>query len=178
MPQATKYMRALPLLLAASLLLLGGCSRDMSDLEQYVNETLQKPGRRIEPLPQVQPYETFTYEAHDQRSPFTPDRAAQQQVAEGDGEGIRPDTTRNKEYLEEFPLDSLRMVGTLELRGDLWALIETQDGSVHRVQTGNYLGQNHGRITAIQESRIELMEIIPDGMGGWMERSAAIQLSE
>lgn len=171
-------VRTLPLLLAAGLVLLGGCARDMSDLETWINEINQRPAPRIAPLPQVKPYETFIYEAHQLRAPFTPDHPVRQVVAEGDGEGIRPDASRNREYLEEFPLDTLRMVGTLELRDDNWALVRSRDGAVHRVRRGNYLGQNHGRITAILETRIELMEIIPDGMGGWMERRAAIQLTE
>lgn len=170
---------AMPLLLAAGTMTLAGCARDMSDLEDYVAEINSRPSIRIAPLPQVQPYETFIYDAHDARAPFTPDDAGRpESVATAGGDGLQPDTNRNREFLEEFPLDTLRMVGTLELRDDLWALIRAQDGSVHRVRTGNYLGQNHGRITAIQETRIELTEIIPDGMGRWMERSASIRLAE
>ncbi len=94
------------------------------------------------------------------------------------GSGIRPDVNRPREALEEYPLDSLRMVGTLEQGGQMWALVRAEDGTIHRVQPGNYVGQNYGRITRITESKIELVEIVPDGLGGWMERPATLALSE
>lgn len=155
--------------------LLGGCSRDMSDLELWIEEQKRRPAARIEPLPQIQPYETFVYTAHDQRTPFRPS-ATQPQA--GVVDGISPDPTRTREYLEEFPLDTLRMVGTVTMGAENYALIRSRDGAVHRVRVGDYLGQNHGRITAISEIGIDLIEIIPDGMGGWAERRAAIALSE
>lgn len=156
-----------------------GCSRDMSDLEAKVEEMKKRPGGRIEPLPQVKPYETFIYDAYDLREPFTPDSATRQLAASsGEGNGLQPDFNRSREYLEEFPLDTLRMVGTLELRGEKYALIQTNDGAVHRASVGNYIGQNHGHITAVSETGIELTEIIPDGSGGWTERRTGIGLSE
>lgn len=159
---------------ACALGALAGCSRDMSDLEQWVEEQKRRPAARIEPLPQIQPYETFVYAAHDQRAPFTASRPQQQ----ADTTGVGPDPTRTRQYLEEFPLDTLRMVGTVTMGGDTYALILTQDRAVHRVRVGDYLGQNHGRITAIAETGLQLLEIVPDGMGGWNERRAAIALSE
>ena len=92
--------------------------------------------------------------------------------------GIKPDFDRPTEPLEEFPLDSLRMVGTLEQREDQWALINDTDGTIHRVQPGNYAGQNHGKIIRITDFEIELTEIIPDGIGGWVERQSSIAISE
>lgn len=154
---------------------LGGCSRDMGDLEQWVEEQKRQPAARIEPLPQIQPYETFIYTAHGQRTPFVPSPT---QPQGGVMDGISPDPTRMRQYLEEFPLDTLRMVGTVTMGGETFALIRTRDGAIHRVRVGEYLGQNHGRISAISEVGIELTEIIPDGMGGWAERRAAIALSE
>lgn len=162
-------------LLIVAAALLGGCGRDMSDLEQWVEEQKRRPAGRIEPLPQIQPYETFVYEAHEHRSPFSPS-VAQQQA--GVGDGISPDPSRTRQYLEEFPLDTLRMVGTVEMGAESYGLIRTGDGAVHRVKAGDYVGQNHGRITQITDTGIRLMEIIPDGMGGWTERRAAIALSE
>ena len=169
--------RAIVMLLACTVL-AAGCTRDMYDLEQWVEEMKRRPATRIEPLPQVKPYETFVYTAHDQRAPFTPSEPVRQQVDAGSGDGVRPDPTRNREYLEEFPLDTLRMVGTVTMGGTTYALIRTTDGAVHRVSVGNYLGQNHGRITDITEVQVSLIEIIPDGMGGWTERAAAVALSE
>ena len=170
-------MRALGVVAAAGVL-LAGCSRDMNDLEQWVDEIKRRPAVRIEPLPQVKPYETFVYAAHDQRSPFTPSAPVRQVAADDGTGGVRPDADRNREYLEDFPLDTLRMVGTVTMGGETYALIRSTDGAVHRVTVGNYLGQNHGRITAISETTVTLIEIIPDGMGGWTERAAAVALSE
>ncbi len=155
---------------------LGGCSRDMSDLETYVDEVKARPGGRIDPLPQVQPYNSFAYESGGRRSPFVPEsRIAQAQRQDS---GLRPDTTRNREYLESFPLDSLRMVGSLRLQEQTYALVQGGDGLIHRVRPGNYLGQNDGRVTSISDSEIQIMEIVPDGLGGYLERPAAIALSE
>lgn len=163
-------------------LMLTACANDMSDLQQFVSqEKAKKPGP-IEPLPQIRPYESFTYEAQDLRSPFQPDSEApgpeSGATASASGNGLKPDTNRNKEYLETFPLDSLDMKGTLVLRSQEYALVRDPDGAVHRVQTGNYLGQNYGQVIGITETEIRLTEIIPDGLGGWMERRAVIGLDE
>lgn len=156
---------------------LAGCAGDMSDLHEWVEEIKRRPAVRIAPLPQVKPYETFVYTAHEERAPFTPSAAVRPQVDDLTGDGVRPDADRNREYLEEFPLDTLRMVGTVQMAGETYALIRDPQGAVHRVRVGNYLGQNHGRITGISEVEIEMVEIIPDGMGGWTERRAAVGLS-
>jgi len=99
-------------------------------------------------------------------------------VLVGSGSKVRPDLNRPREPLEEYPLDSLRMVGILELKGTRWALIKTPDETIHRVRVGNYMGQNHGRITRITETQVDLIEIVPDGLGGWMERKAQVALVE
>lgn len=164
--------------LLAAAMFLGACSRDMRELEAWTTEMNQRPAGRIEPLPEVKPYETYIYAAHDQRSPFTPDSVAARQVASGTGDGLQPDFDRPREFLEEFPLDSLRMVGTILMQNEMYGLIRATDGSIHRVREGEYLGQNHGRISSINETRIDLTEIIPDGTGGWTERRAGIALSE
>ena len=163
--------------LAAGALLLGGCSSDMDDLDRYINEVKARPGGRIEPLPEITPYEIFTYTADVEglRSPFVPDSP---QVASGGAGGTRPDRDRSREFLEQFPLDTLAMVGTLELGEQTYGLLQTRDGLIHRVQPGNYIGQNDGRIVTITESEIRLVEIISDGIGGYLERDAAIGLSD
>jgi type IV pilus assembly protein PilP len=99
-------------------------------------------------------------------------------VAKGGGNGIKPDFDRPSEPLEEYPLDSLRMVGTMQKGQETWALILDKDGAIHRVQPGNYMGQNYGKITRVTESEVDLTEIIPDGLGGWMERQSSIALKE
>ena len=156
---------------------LVACGGDMDDLDQYINETKARPGGRIEPLPEITPYEVFTYMADKQglRSPFVPDTPQATGAAAG---GARPDPDRSREYLESFPLDTLGMVGTLHIGETLYGLVQTSDGLIHRVVPGNYMGQNDGRITTISESEISLVEIISDGIGGYIERDAAISLSD
>ena len=166
--------RCKALLAILALLSLAGCTGNMSDLEDYVKQVKARPGGNIEPLPDIKPYESFTYEASNMRSPFMPDMPV---VAEsGSGGGVRPDTSRNREFLEQFPLDTLRMVGTLEAGGSFFGLVQDKDGLVHRVLPGNHLGQNDGKILRVTSGAIELVEIVPDGLGGYFERPAAVAL--
>ena len=165
------------LLLAVAALGLAACGGDMDDLDSYINEVKARPGGRIEPLPEITPYEVFNYVADLEglRSPFVPDTP---QAAGPAASGTRPDPNRPTEFLESFPLDTLRMVGTLDINETVYGLVQTSDGLIHRVIPGNYLGQNDGRITEISESEIILVEIISDGIGGYIERDAAIGLSD
>ena len=94
------------------------------------------------------------------------------------GGGIRPDVNRSREYLEQFPLDSLDMVGTLQQGNTTYGLVQTADGLINRVTVGNYVGQNDGRIIEINESEIVVKEIVSDGIGGYLERDAAISISD
>jgi len=155
---------------------LTACDRDSDDLKKYIDDVKARPGGRIEPLPEITPYEVFSYIADEQglRSPFRPDTPQ----AAGGGTGPRPDDDRSREYLESFSLDSLGMVGTLNINDTMYGLVQTSDGLIHRVIPGNYMGQNDGRITEISESEIELVEIISDGIGGYIERDAAVGLSD
>jgi type IV pilus assembly protein PilP len=155
-------------------LALGACTGNMDDLKEYVKQVKARPGGRIEPLPEIKPYESFTYSASNLRSPFMPDTPVVAEAA--GGSGVRPDTNRNREFLEQFPLDTLRMVGTLEAGGEYFGLVQDKDGLVHRVLPGNHLGQNDGKITKVTPSAIELVEIVPDGLGGYFERPAAVAL--
>ena len=157
---------------------LAGCGGDMDDLDRYVNEVKARPGGRIEPLPEITPYEIFTYVADREnfRSPFVPD--SPQSALGVSGNNMRPDPDRSREFLEQFPLDTLRMVGTLALGEQNFGLIQSSDGLIHRVMPGNYMGQNDGRITQVDESEIQLVEIISDGIGGYLERDAAVGLSD
>jgi type IV pilus assembly protein PilP len=161
-------------LCAAAMAMLAGCGNDMDELQAKVEQVKNSPGSGIEPLPEVKPYETYDYAAADQRSPFEAGIPASANAANA----IRPDSSRPREFLEQFSLDTLRMVGTVRLRGKLFGLLQTQDGLVHRVLPGNHLGQSDGRITAVEEGKISLIEIVPDGMGGFIERPAALALSE
>ncbi|NLG75532.1 MAG: pilus assembly protein PilP [Xanthomonadaceae bacterium] len=158
----------------ALLLLLGGCASDMEQLQQQVAAIKAKPGERIEPLPEIKPYESFTYQASSLRSPFVPSAPARGDIASA----VRPDIKRPREFLEQFPLDTMRMVGTLQLQGRNYGLVQGKDGLVHRVLPGNYMGQNDGRIVSITNTRISIIEIVPDGLGGYIERPAALALTE
>ena len=166
------------LLLALAMVGLAACGGTNDDLDQYVNEVKARPGGRIDPLPEITPYEVFMYgaDAEGVRSPFVPDTP--QIATSGAGGGIRPDSARSREFLEGFPLDTLRMVGTLHIGETMYGLVQTADGLIHRVIPGNFLGQNDGRITIITESEVELVEIISDGIGGYIERDAAVSLSD
>jgi type IV pilus assembly protein PilP len=169
------FTRALLPLLASALLV--GCTANKSDLEQYVRDERAKPGGAIEPLPTPRVFDTFTYKAGDRRSPFKVDlggTALARASGGGDSGPGNPDDTRAREYLEDFPLDSLKMVGTIEMRGTLFALVKDSEGTVHRVRSGNYVGQNHGKIVGITETEIRISELVSDGKGNYVARDTAI----
>lgn len=161
-------------LLTAILLALAGCASDMGELQLQVTEIKSRPGERIEPLPEIKPYEAFAYSASSMRSPFIPSVPSRGDVASA----VRPDIKRSREFLEQFPLDTMRMVGTLQLQGRNYALVQGKDGLVHRVLPGNFMGQNDGRIVGITSTKISIIEIVPDGLGGYIERPAALALTE
>lgn len=162
--------------------LLSACDQGISDLHSYVTDIKSQPPGRIEPIPEFTPYQNFEYTSSDLRDPFRkldfrrPDELPGE--VEGTGSGLKPDADRVREPLEDFPLDTLRMKGTVTQDGIKWALIFAPDNTVHRVIEGNYLGQNHGRITSVSDEKIELTEIVPDGLGNYIERSTAIALIE
>ena len=172
----------------AAALMLGGCvSTDMSDLEQYVEEVLARKGGPIEPLPPVKPYERYLYQSADlnRRDPFEsfletklPKETVERVSDPNQQKYANEILTHNREDLEDFELDSLRMVGVLENNDELWGIVTDSGGTVHRVQVGNYIGKNFGKITNIQEDSIDLREIIKGAQGNWEERQASLALSE
>ncbi|HEX5340601.1 MAG TPA: pilus assembly protein PilP [Gammaproteobacteria bacterium] len=166
--------------LAASMLVLAGCGDRMNDLRQYADQVKARKGGYVEPLPQVKPFEVYSYSDQNKRSPFDPQlQSLNNPNQNGNAKsGIHPDFNRNREYLEQFPLDALKMLGTLTEDRTLWALIRDGDGIVHRVKTGNYMGQNFGKIISIDDSGLTLHEIVPDGQGGWTERTTNVPLGE
>jgi len=160
-----------PLSLLAALVLAGCSSRD-SDLDTFITQTNQEAGGRVEPLPEIKPYQTYTYADTAMRSPFTPTSP------NAGNPNLRPDAHRNREFLEQYSLDTMKMVGSMQMGGQMFGLIQTKDGLVHRVVVGNYIGQNDGKITAITTSKIDVREIVPDGLGGYIERPTGIALNE
>jgi type IV pilus assembly protein PilP len=169
--------RAVALLLLAAGL-VGGCADDgMRDLHAFVEEVKARPAGPIKPVPEIKPAETYTYAAANRRDPFVPEKPDSEPTQHATAGGPRPDPNRRREELEQFPLDTLRMVGTLEQNDETWALVQSKDKTIYRVQSGNHMGQNDGRITRITEEKIELTELIPDGAGGYLERQATVALA-
>lgn len=160
--------------LGLSALLLFGCTRSSDDLIAKVEAIKQERGEPLDPIPVMQTFETFSYAADSLRDPFTPSVDED----EAGGSGPRPDPNRARETLESFPLDTLDMVGSIGTGNALMALIKDPDGVVHRVQAGKFLGQNYGQAIAIYEDRVELVELISNGSGGWTERPASIALDQ
>lgn len=177
MNQASRMTRiALPVL---AILVLAGCGRgitstpgDAPNLRKWVEDVRARPAPPLDPLPVMQQFETFEYAAQDMRDPFS------DAWNNADSSGPRPDPNRRKETLEQYPLDSLDMVGTIGSGGGLVALVMAPDKVTYRVRPGVYLGQSDGRVTSVHEDRIELVELVPDGAGGWLERPAAIALED
>jgi len=180
MPRFVDMPATLALIAAMALV---GCSSGDEDLKDFVERIKQRPGGEIEPLPTFEPYESFTYEPEQLRDPFvakgsfsqTSEAQQEDEEAQADSD-VAPDKERPQEPLEEYTLDSLEMVGTLMRNGKRWGLIQAPDGTIHRVLPGNHMGQQYGRITAVEPDRIRLVEIIPARGGGWQERDAEIAL--
>lgn len=174
-------------LLAVSLA-VGGCvGSDMDDLHRWRDEVLARPGGRIEPIPDFPQYEAYEYQSADLglRDPFQPfyrQRAeVEKEVDQNAGlteEMEREIRNRNREELERFELDSLKMVGTMNDESNNWAIVLDPEGNVTRVKVGNYLGRNIGKIVNIYDDRIELREIVRNNNGRWEERQASLALIE
>jgi type IV pilus assembly protein PilP len=168
------YTHALPLL---ALVVLAGCAKGTRDLEETLAEIRSRQGTPVEALPAMRDFPPFPYTAFDLRDPFAP-FSDDDNAPSGGGAGPKPDSDRPKEYLESFPLDSMDMVGTLGTTDVLTVLLKDPDGVVHRLTPGNYIGQNDGQITAVFEDHIELVELVSNGNGGWIERPASIALDD
>jgi type IV pilus assembly protein PilP len=163
--------------LVLPVLLVGCANTDMTDLHDYVKEVKNRPPSGIAPIPEIKQVVGFVYEAKNRRDPFTPPEDQSEAAVAVLDNGIRPDPNRRKEELEQYDLDSLRMVGTLEQDEQTWGLIKTKDGTIHRVSPGNHMGLNDGKITRVSEDKIELIELVPTG-SGFLEKEAAVALGE
>ena len=177
----TPHSRILaPLAVLACVLALSGCGRDIDsepgdapNLRTWVDEIRAKPAPALDPLPVMQQFETFEYSAQNLRDPFSAAFASSAAAS-----GKRPDSNRRKQLLEQFPLDSLDMVGTIGTGGNLVALVLAPDKVTYRVRPGDYIGQNDGRVSRVDEYRVDLVELVPDGSGGWEERAATLALED
>ena len=164
--------------LATVLVTLSGCGGgDFSDLQGFMDDVRLRPKGAIEPLPKFQPYEAFTYTAAALRSPFQPSVKIDILRQQKGSKDIKPDEARVKQFLEGFNIEVFEMVGTLSNEGGMFALVKGA-GGVHRVKVGDYLGRNHGHVMAINEAAIDVVEIVPDGEGGWLERPRSLPLIE
>jgi type IV pilus assembly protein PilP len=163
------------LLLLGTAIFLSGCTRGMSDLRSWVAQEKAKKGAPIQPLPVIKTFETFKYDDQDRRDPFSPSTAELQ--TNNAANGPRPDADRAQQPLEKFALDSLKMVGTLGAGAGMEVLVKDPGGVIHRVHVGEYMGQNYGHITAISDDHVDLVELVSNGNGGWMERPASIALA-
>lgn len=173
MSMRSRTLRLLMLLLAV--LAVAGCTRGMSDLRAWVAQQKAKKGAPLPPLPVIKTFESFEYKDQAMRDPFAPSPNANRNNHKA---GPRPDQNRPRQPLEAFPLDSLKMVGTIGQGAKMEALIKDPGGVIHQVHDNDYMGQNYGRVTGITEDHIDLVELVPNGTGGWMERKASIALGE
>tara|TARA_R110001606_G_scaffold376940_1_gene535812 strand:+ start:870 stop:1352 length:483 start_codon:yes stop_codon:yes gene_type:complete len=158
--------------------LLSACGGNdgMDDLQQYIVEVSLRPGGPVEPMPQFLPYEAFTYSAASLRSPFDVPIMAGTSVAQEPVSEVKPDFDRTPEALESFALSNLTMVGMITRGNATIALIQDENGMIHRVGRGNYLGRNHGRVMSVAANEIELTEIVPSGDGSWVERPRTLAM--
>lgn len=165
-----KRLVAITLLL--SLAACGGSGYE--DLQQFVKESGNNLRGKVEPLPEVKPYEPFTYNAYDLSDPFKPRKLKPSQG----GGGPHPDLNRPREALEAYDLEKLKMVGVIKHKGETYAVVKTPDNTIYRVRRGNYMGQNFGRITALNDTEVKLKEIVQDSAGDWVERESTLTLQE
>ncbi len=175
--KAGRWLRFVMLSLLS--LVLAACSRnaDMADLQQFVVEVSMRPGEPVEPMPVFLPYEAFTYSAASMRSPFDVPVMAGTGVGVESTSSVQPDFTRTPEPLESFALTALSMVGMITRDGATIALVRDELGMIHRIGRGNYLGRNHGRVVQVTPDEIAIMEIVPAGDGGWVERPRTLALA-
>ena len=155
--------------------LLAGCGGEShQDLRAWMQEQGKGVKGKLDPLPQMKPYEPFAYNAFDMPDPFKPRKI---EAIKG-GSKLAPDLNRRKEPLEAFPLESLQMVGTLQRGKSTYALVRTTEKDIYQVKLGNYMGQNYGVVVGISDNEIKLKELVQDGTGDWTERSSTLQLAE
>lgn len=162
-------------LLSATLFGCGG-GDEYADLRSFMDDVAAKPKGTIEPLPTIQQVPPYSYQASNLRSPFEPPVVIKRVERDNGGVKVTPNFNRARQYLEQYPIGSLSMVGTLSQGPSVYALVRDGDGGVHRVQSGDYMGTDHGQIQSIADGAIELIEIVPDGNQGWVERARTVAL--
>ena len=159
-----------------SFIFLVGCSdSNIDDLEVYVQATTDKPRGRVKPLPEFKPYSAFAYSASALRSPFESPIAFEESSDRSLDLVDAPDENRSRDPLERYALNELTFVGTLAKDSlQLKALIKTYSGSVHILEEGEYIGKNNGLVVKVTESKVDIVEVVPNGSGGWISRPQAM----
>lgn len=183
-PGLGRPVLALVLALAVAILLTACADAGLAELDAYAERVMARPPEPLEPIPAITLADPFLYRSGDRRDPFMMDDQAAEQAAEQVADvvqerrssGLSPDLRRSREPLEDYPLDALRMVGTLEQHGTRWALVTSPDGTLHRVRVGQYLGLNHGRITRVEPNQLVLTEMVETQPGQWEQRQASVTL--
>ena len=169
-------MKNSAVLLGCGLLLLGGCSGgEHDDLRAWMASVAKQPPVKIPPIPQVAPYTPSRYQAEGSIDPFKPAKILPESGKSGGG--ARPDLNRQKEVLEQYPLETLAFVGLLQRGKENHAIVKA-DHSLHKVKVGNYMGQDFGVVTQISDVEISLRELVQDAGGDWIERTSTLQLQE
>ncbi len=171
-------MALLRISLALALVLgMSGCAeRSIEDLQRFTEMAYRDRKPDIEPLPRIQPHESFVYTASKLADPFSPANLQERKPDVKATTAGGPDLTRRREPLEQYPLDALRMVGTLFRDQSAWVILRAPDGTVHRAKEGNYVGQSYGVITDIAEEKISVKELVQGPNGNWIERDASVAL--
>jgi len=160
-------------------LLIAACSptNSLSDLEAFVSEVNSRPSSPVEPVPEFVLYEGFIYGAASSRSPFDIPLIIDSDSGVVLNQNVEPDLERIPEFLESQSFSELTMVGRIRIVGGIFeALIEDGFGEVHRVRVGNHMGRNYGRIQKISDAQLNMIEIVPSGSGGWVERPQTLTL--
>jgi type IV pilus assembly protein PilP len=175
-----RYTSLLATLAISMALMLAGCGGDgLDDVREFVKNAQADKKPKVEPLPELKIQETFAYNPDHLPDPFTAYNLKPQMAGgQKGGGGPRPDPNRRKEPLEDYPLEALKMVGTLERGKQIWAVIQAADGTVYRVKTGDHLGQNFGMVTKITEDKVSIIELIQGSLGDWTEREAGLALAD
>ncbi|WEV49173.1 pilus assembly protein PilP [Acinetobacter sp. ESL0695] len=162
--------------LTCVLLLLSGCGSRTSVVNQEMESIKNQPPLPVEKAPIFETTPSFQYGAQNLRSPFLPS-SLYTELKVMAGKRVYPNFSRAQQPLEVYPLESLAMKGTLRgANGNDIALIQAPDSQIYRVQVGNYMGLNQGRIVKISPTKIDLLEVISDGNGGYVERPRALVL--
>lgn len=161
-----------------AVLAIAGCGSDgMDDLREFVANAHKGKTAKVEPLPEIKTTEPFAYSATKLSDPFAVGNL-KPLANKSAGGGPRPDMNRRREPLEDYPLDALKMVGTLARGKQAWVVVQAPDGTVHRASVGNHMGQNFGTITRITDEKVSLIELIQGSVGDWVERETSVALAE